>query len=201
MEFGTSIEHGMNFFGRPLAAGDHAYSASTFATKIAAAGIVFPGYVGMEEGESTQPNALSATPYAYLIPCGTDHMLAPLGDTGTVRSWLVNDQALPLPYNLGANDFNSTQFFTANGTLSEQPWVIRKHQAFRAVNDPSLFDGDFPIIYSNARLIGRSAWNTKWKIVIPAYTLLNDEQEGLNNFVASVRDVQLFLRTYSHSGN
>lgn len=201
IEFGTSIEHGMNFFGRPLAAGDHAYSASTFATKIAAAGIIFPGYVGMAAGESTQPNALSATPYAYLIPCGTDHMLAPLGDTGTVRSWLVNDQALPLPYNLGTNDFNSTQFFTANGTLSEQPWVIRKHQAFRAVSDPSLFDGDFPIIYSNARLIGRSAWNTKWKIVIPAYTLLNDEQKGLNNFVASVQDVQLFLRTYSHSGN
>ena len=201
IEFGTSIEHGMNFFGRPLAAGDHAYSASTFATKIAAAGVVFPGYVGMAAGESVTPDALSATPYAYLIPCGTDHMLAPLGDTNTIRSWLVNDQALPLPYNLGANDFNSTRFFTANGTLSEQPWVIRKHQAFRAVSDPTLFDGDFPIIYSNARLIGRSAWNTKWKIVIPAYTLLNDEQKGLNNFAASVQDVQLFLRTYSHSGN
>jgi hypothetical protein len=44
-------------------------------------------------------------------------------------------------------------------------------------------------------------WNGQWKIVIPAYTLLNDEQEGLNRFVASVKDIQLFLRTYSNSGN
>ena len=201
IEFSTSIEHGRNFFGLSLAAGDHTYSASSFATKIAATGLIFPGYVGMAAGESVAANALSATPYAYLIPCGTDHMLAPLGDTNAMRSWLVNDQALPLPYNLGASDFNSTQFFTANGTLSEQPWVIRKHQAFRAVSDPTLFDSDFPIIFSNSRLIGRSAWNTKWKIVIPAYTLLNDEQKGMNNFAASVGDIQLFLRTYSHSGN
>jgi hypothetical protein len=39
-------------------------------------------------------------------------MLAPpLGDTNTVRTWTVQDQALPLPYNLGNTAFNSTQFF------------------------------------------------------------------------------------------
>jgi hypothetical protein len=37
--------------------------------------------------------------------------------------------------------------------------------------------------------------------VIPAYTLLSDEQDGLNRFIASVSDIQLFLRTYSNSGN
>ena len=129
-------------------------------------------------------------------------MLAPpLGDTNTLRSWTVHDQALPLPYNLGASDFNSTQFFTANGTLSEQPWILRKHQAFRPVDDPVFFFGLVPTEFTNTRLIGRSVWNSKWKIVIPAYTLLNDEQEGLNRFVASVKDIKLFLRTYSHSGN
>jgi hypothetical protein len=55
--------------------------------------------------------------------------------------------------------------------------------------------------YTNTRLIGRSAWNSQWKLVIPAYTLLNNEQDGLNRFAASVKDVQLFLRTYSTSGN
>ncbi|MFT4640025.1 MAG: hypothetical protein ACI8T1_003350, partial [Verrucomicrobiales bacterium] len=50
-------------------------------------------------------------------------------------------------------------------------------------------------------LIGRSVWNSQWKIVIPAYTLLNDEEEGLDRFVRSVKDIQIFLRTYSHSGN
>jgi hypothetical protein len=31
--------------------------------------------------------------------------------------------------------------------------------------------------------------------VIPAYSLLSDEQEGLNRFAASVKDIKLFLRT------
>jgi hypothetical protein len=31
--------------------------------------------------------------------------------------------------------------------------------------------------------------------------MLEDEQEALNRFVASVKDIQLFLRTYSNAGN
>jgi hypothetical protein len=200
--FSTGIQDSQNFFKLPLAAGDHTYSPSSFSTKIAAAGLALEGYVGTLRGESTEQDALSATPFVYLIPCGTDFMRDPMGDTGAIRSWQVVDQALPMPYNLGASSFNSIQFFSANGSLSEQPWVIRKHQAFRAVADPSLFEaGDLPIVYSNARLIGRSVWNSQWKIVIPANTLLADEQKGLTNFVKSVKDIHLFLRTYSNSGN
>jgi hypothetical protein len=200
--FSTTVEDGKNFFGLDLAAGDHAYSQSNFAIKIAAVGVALPGYVGMSYGESTQPNALSATPYAYLIPCGTDHMRTPLGESDEIRSWQVVDQALPLPYNLGASDFNTTQFFGPNDTFSEKPWVTRKHQAFRMVADPAIYeDGSLPTVFTNARLIGRSVWNSQWKIVIPANTLLNDEQQGMNNFAASVKDIQLFLRTYSNSGN
>jgi hypothetical protein len=69
------------------------------------------------------------------------------------------------------------------------------------VSDPSLFYSSIPTEFTNTRLIGRSVWNSRWKIVIPAYTLLSDEQEGLNRFAASVKDIQLFLRTYSNSGN
>ena len=200
--FSTTVEDGKNFFGLDLAAGDHAYSQSNFATKIAAVGVALPGYVGMSYGESTQPNALSATPYAYLIPCGTDYMRTPLGDTGDIRSWQVVDQALPLPYNLGASAFNTTQFFGPYDTFAERPWVIRKHQSFRMVADPAIYeDGSLPTVFTNARLIGRSVWNSQWKIVIPAITLLNNEQQGMNNFAASVKDIQLFLRTYSNSGN
>ena len=200
--FSTTVEDGKNFFGLDLAAGDHAYSQSNFATKIAAVGVALPGYVGMVDGESTKPGALSATPYAYLIPCGNDFMRTPLGDTGEIRSWQVVDQALPLPYNLGASDFNTTQFFGPNDTFAERPWVIRKHQAFRMGADPAIYeDGSLPTVFTNARLIGRSVWNSQWKIVIPANTLLKDEQMGLNNFAASVKDIKLFLRTYSNSGN
>ena len=208
--FTSTIQHGRNYFNLPLAAYDHAFTPSYFAAKIAAVGLGLPGYVGMQDGppasgaSGTQlNNALSATPYVYLIPCGNDYMLAPpLGDSNTVRSWDVQDQALPLPYNLGANDFNSIQFFSASGTLSERPWITRKHPAFRPVTDPSLFlGGSIPLPYTNSRLIGRSVWNGQWKLVIPAYTLLDDEREGLNRFVASVNDIKLFLRTYSNSGN
>ena len=212
ISFGSTINQSANFFGLPGAAGDHGYSPSSYATKISSAGIVLDGYVGMDPYAIGTPgagapaslaaNALRATPYLYLIPCGSDRLLAPpLGDTNTVRSWTVHDQALPLPYNLGASAFNSTNFFDANGTLSEQPWILRKHQAFRPVSDPAFFYSHIPAEYTNTRLIGRSVWNTQWKIVIPAYTLLNDEQEGLNRFVGSVKDIKLFLRTSSNSGN
>ena len=212
ISFGSTIQPGKNFFGLPLAAGDHAYTPSSYATKIMSSGIVLKGYEGMDpyafgtpgagSPASGDPNALSATPYVYLIPCGSDYMLAPpLGDTNTLRSWTVHDQALPLPYNLGASAFNTTNFFDANGTLSEQPWILRKHQAFRPVSDPAFFYSPIPTEFTNTRLIGRSVWNTQWKIVIPAFTMLENEQEGLNRFVASVKDIKLFLRTYSNSGN
>jgi hypothetical protein len=212
ISFGSTIQHGKNFFGLPLAAGDHAYTPSSYATKIMSSGVVLKGYEGMDPYAFGTPgagspasggaNALSANPYVYLIPCGSDYMLAPpLGDTNTLRSWTVHDQALPLPYNLGASAFNTTNFFDANGTLSEQPWILRKHQAFRPVSDPAFFYSSIPTEFTNTRLVGRSVWNGRWKIVIPAYTLLENEQDALNRFVASVKDIQLFLRTYSNSGN
>lgn len=210
--FSSTIEHGKNFFGLPTAGGDHTFSASNFATKIYSVGVLFDGYVGMDpfaelhpgagHANTNDPNVLSATPYLYLIPVGVDKMLAPpLGDTGVQRSWMVKDQALPLPYNLGATAFSSNQFFSADGTLSEQPWIVRKHQAFRAVDDAAFFYGLQPAEFGSSRLVGRSVWNTQWKLVIPAYGLLNDEQTGLTRFAATVDDIKLFLRTYSNAGN
>lgn len=210
--FSTTIQHGYNWFGLPLAGGDHNFSPSSFATKIHSIGAVLEGYVGMDqfatgnEGagnpDNQDTNSLSATPYLYLIPTGTDYMRAPaLGDTGVIRSWNVADQALPLPYNLGGTAFNDTALFNANGTLSEQPWILRKHQAFRPVDDPAYFYSFIPAEFTSSRLVGRSVWNSQWKLVIPAYSLLNDEEEGIERFVRSVDDIKIFLRTYSNSGN
>ncbi len=210
--FSTTIQHGLNFFGHPLAAGDHAFTATNFSTKIQSLGIALPGYVGMDEyaaGDPTagtpalsDPDALAATPYLYVIPTGTDYMYAPpLGNELFERSWLVEDQAVPLPFNIGASAFNNTQIFNANGTLTERPWVLRQHQSFRPVADPSILLGGLPTEFTSHRLVGRSVWNSGWKIVIPAYTLLNDEQEGLSRFARTVRDVRLFIRSYSYSGN
>ena len=210
--FSTTIQHGLNFFGHPLAAGDHNFTPTNFSTKIQTLGIALPGYVGMDvytTGDPyaggpalNNPDALAATPYLYIIPTGTDYFLAPpLGGQNIQRAWLVEDQAVPLPFNLGASAFNTSQFLDANDTLSAKPWVIRQHQAFRPVSDPQMLLGDLPTEFTTRRLVGRSVWNSGWKIVIPAYTMLNNEQEALNRFARTVRDIRLFIRTYSYSGN
>ena len=205
--FSTVIERGLNFFGWPLKPGDHNFSQTAFATKILSAGVVFKGYVGMDSFTGTEPqsgddNALSATPEIYLIPAGLDSMLTPpLGGIDKTRSWVVKDQALPLPINIGASRYSSKQLFTPEGTLNEQLWIPRKHQSFRPVDNVSFFYGTMPAEYTNSRLVGRSVWNSQWKIVIPAESLLFDKQEGLSRFIQSVSDIKLFLRTYSNSGN
>lgn len=220
LEFSTTIEDGYNFFGKPLAAGDHSFSPTSFATKIRSSGVAFKGYQGMDDPTSlggtlggigaqspsapnlgfATPNALSATPYIYLIPTGTDMMRSPpLGDTASVRAWSVQDQAVPLPFNVADSDYSTQPAWVSAASLSEPPFMLRKHQAFRAVPEGTVFSSSPG--FTNSRLIGRSVWNTRWKIVIPGSTLLNDPIEGLQIFKDTVKDIELHLETYSYSGN
>ena len=82
-------------------------------------------------------------------------------------------------------------------------------QAFRPVSSSTVFSFELygeggaliPSQFTNSRLIGRSVWNSQWKLVIPGYTLLGDAEEGLDRFVRTVRDVRLHFVTYSYSGN
>ena len=55
--------------------------------------------------------------------------------------------------------------------------------------------------FTNRRLIGRSVWNTQWKLVIPGDTLLADPKEGLSRLIQTVTDIKLYFTTYSYSGN
>jgi hypothetical protein len=210
--FSTVVQDGYNFFGQPLAAGDSTFSSSSFATKIHSVGIVFDGYVGMNAyatgspsaagPASNAPNALSATPYVYLIPTGMDVMRTPpLGDTSITREFAVQDYALPLPFNIGNSQFSNVSFWTGNDTLTEDFLTPRKHQAFRAVDHPFYFFMPLTADFTSRRLVGRSVWNTGWKLVIPANTLLNNTSDGLSRFLKSVRDIKLYVRSYSYSGN
>ena len=54
-------------------------------------------------------------------------------------------------------------------------------------------------IYSYS--IGRSIWNSHWKLIIPGQTLLSNPQQGLDRFVHTVDDIKLHFVTYSYSGN
>jgi Putative Ig domain len=223
LSFSTAIADGLNLFGKPLAAGDHNFSPSSFATKIFAVGVDLDGYVGMDNPSgitgtggfsppdpTLDPNGLAATPYVYLIPVGTDSMRSPpLGDVSTIRTWNVHDVTIPLPFNISASDFSSAPFYTANDSLSEPLFSIRKFQAFRPVSTVAAFNlnlyggngGLAPSEYTNSRLIGRSVWNSQWKLVIPGKTLLNDPNEGLERFIQTVKDVKLHFVTYSYAGN
>jgi hypothetical protein len=229
-QFSTTIADGLNLFGHPLSAGDHAFSASSFATKIFAAGVALEGYVGRDDPAANSgavngaggtsppdpslvfldPDAPAATPYIYLIPVGIDSMRSPpLGDASDVRTWSVQDVAIPLPFNIGGSDFSHVQLWQSADSLTEEPFAIRKHQAFRPVSSASVFSPSIDTStgglqrsqFTNNRLIGRSVWNSKWKIVIPGQTLLSDPNEGLERFLRTVRDVKLHFVTYSYSGN
>lgn len=231
IEFGTTIADGLNLFGKPLAPGDHQVSAAAFATKIFAVGVSLEGYKGMDDpmangtaisdANAASPadpsltfldqDAMSANPYIYLIPVGVDSMRSPpLGDGSTVRTWKVDDVAIPLPFNIGGNAFSTAQLWQSSDSLTEPLFAIRKHQPFRPVSSANVF-GTLVVYwtggelersqYNNTRLLGRSVWNSKWKLVIPGRTLLNDPNDGLDRFVRSVKDVKLFFNTYSYSGN
>ena len=224
-EFSTRIEKGYNLFGHILNPGDNTFSTSSFANKIFGAGVALEGYEGMSDflsntqvvgglgGSSPaggfnwlNPDALSATPYIYLIPVGQDIMRTPpLGDQTGLRQWSVEETILPIPFNIGDNPFNFARIFdqglsVANGNAD---FPIRKHQAFRAVSTSDVFVQMNHVMdnYTNNRLVGRSVWNTHWKLVIPGDTLLNNPKEGIERFIRTVDDIKLHFKTYSYSGN
>ncbi len=217
--FSTSINAGQNMFGQSLAAGDSAFHRSSFATKINSIGVALEGYKGMNvpgQNNTSDPNlsyldpqALSANPYVYLIPVGVDTMRSPpLGDTSDLRTWSVDDVAIPLPFNIGGSGFSGKNFYQSADSLTEPLFTIRKHQAFRPVDSVSQFSGN-PYFgtslqfsqFTNRRLVGRSVWNSQWKLVIPADSLLADPKEGLTRLIQTVSDIKLYFITYSYSGN
>ncbi len=226
LTFSTSITEGRNLFGHPLLPGDHRFSPSSFATKIFGVGVALEGYQGMDDPSANgavggsspsdpglaflDPDALAATPYIYLVPVGVDIMRSPpLGDASRIRSWHVNDLAIPMPFNIGGSDFSEAAHWQSEDSLTEPLFAIRKHQAFRPVSDAGVFStelyGDGGTLarsqYTNNRLVGRSVWNTSWKLVIPGRNLLADPDDGLERFIRTVKDIKLNFVTYSYSGN
>jgi hypothetical protein len=206
--FETSIDFAKNFFGKDLAAGDHALDSSYYATKISSAGVKLAGY---------PQNALGSTPVVYLVPAGMDKMRVPGGgENGTVLYWNVADQVIPVPYAIGSTELDDPDWqplytgYTGGVDLMAK---IRRIPSFRAIIDGS--DSAEP---ASTRLVGRSAWNTRWVLIIPAGSLLGgnleDRQKALSIFingqdtdrdgvtdVPGVDDILLGLKTYATSGN
>jgi len=200
--FSTRVEFGMNFFGWPLGGGDSAYDSTNFATKVRSVGIWFANYDNLGGG-------MSNTPRVYLIPVGEDVMRSPTGEGTATREWTVLDQKLPVPFPIGSGDLANPDWIPQIDTLQEIFAEIRRYSSFRAYHDSGQFDPGETI--SDSRLIGRSVWNTRWLLIIPAGTLHSDREEGLARFIygpellgvrtgEGVSDILIFFQTYAYSG-
>lgn len=191
IRFSTTITYGLNFFGWPLSGGDSAYDPTLFSTKVRSAGTWFAGY---------DKSGLSATPRVFLIPVGADVLRSPSGNSLDIRQWRVLDQALPVPFPLGAPTIANASYIPVNDSLSGALQDIRRFSSFPAyVDQGSTIDPSQ--VTTDGRLVGRSVWNTEWMLIIPGGTLLADPNEGLNAFINSVSDIKIFFHTYSYSGN
>ena len=162
-------------------------------------------------------DALGVTPTVYLVPAGMDAMRVPGGgENGTLLYWNVADQVIPVPYAIGSTELDDPDWqplYTGDTGGIDLMAKIRRIPSFRAI-----VEGGDDAEPKSTRLIGRSAWNTRWVMIIPAGSLLGgnaeDREKALRIFingldtdrdgiadVAGVSDIELGLKTYATSGN
>jgi hypothetical protein len=201
--FATTVTFGHNFFGWPAGGGDNDYDSTHFATKVRSVGVWFSNYNNLGAG-------MINTPRVYLVPVGSDVMRTPTGNLGRTREWNIVDQVLPVPFPIANSDLTNPDWIPIHDSLSAEFAQIRRFPRFRAYHDSGNFDPAQTI--SDSRLIGRSVWNTRWLLIIPAGTLHADRQEGLQRFINGalvggqrngngVSDIKIFFQTYAYSGS
>jgi hypothetical protein len=194
ISFGTSIRANQNFFGWPLAGGDNTYDPTVYATKIDTAGIWYANYDVVN---------LSATPRVYLVPAGQDIMIVPNDPDLAVRVWNVLDQVIPVPYPSISSYLSDPTWRPLTDSVDGPFGQTKRFSSFLTFgfDHAQLTSDDIASLSYNARLVGRSAWNTRWLLIIPGATLNADPKAGLDNFINSVTDINLILSTYGFSGN
>ncbi|MBF0452116.1 MAG: LamG domain-containing protein [Candidatus Magnetomorum sp.] len=190
IDFQTTISFGKNFFCWPLGGGDHAYDPSNYVTKVRSVGLWFDGY---------DNSSLSETPRAYLIPVGMDIMMVPNSDELDTREWTIIDQKLPVPLPVRDSDLNNPDWIPGLDSLNGSMIQIRRYSSFRAYHDSGYFDVNQ--VNYDSRLVGRSVWNSRWMLIIPAGTFHYDQDFALETFIDTIKDIKLFFQTYAISGN
>ena len=216
--FETTIDFAKNLFGNDLAGGDHAYDSTWYSTRIAAAGVWFDGYNAKTAAAASSAKVqLAETPVVYLVPVGYDCLRAPGLADGTYWRYSVVDQVIAAPYDIGSYELDNELWMPS---MNDADWEggdatvkIRKHPSFRAYFNAA---GGAPTDdrLDATRLIGRSVWNTRWLLVIPAGSMNADREKALSVFIngqdtnrdnkldlSPVTDIKIGFRTYSQSGN
>jgi hypothetical protein len=194
--FSTTVNFGQNFFGWPAGGGDNDYDSTHFATKIRSVGVWFANYNGLGGG-------MINTPRVYLVPVGNDILRSPTAALGQIREWTILDQLMPVPFPLSGDALSDPNWLPMNntfGTFGE----TRKFPRFRAYHDSGTFEASETI--NDSRLVGRSVWNSRWLLIIPAGSLHSDRNEGLERFINGalvngtrdgngVSDIKVFFQT------
>ena len=145
--------------------------------------------VGLDQlagGAGVEPNI-------YLGPVGLDYMRSPAGTARVLLSWTVVDQVMPLPYTVGSDELDAQDWISTFSGLdgtSDATATIRRHSTLRAGAD-----------FKSTRLVGRSAWNDRWLIIIPASAIDADYDKAMKLIESGVKDVKLGIRAYARQGN
>ncbi|ETR71950.1 MAG: hypothetical protein OMM_02090 [Candidatus Magnetoglobus multicellularis str. Araruama] len=162
--------------------------------------------------ENYNNSALAETPRVYLVPAGLDVMYVPDSFDLDTREWDIIDQVIPIPLPLGQSDILQSNWIPMISTINEDPTKIRRYASFRAYHDNGYFNEN-EMSY-DSRLVGRSVWNTRWILIIPGATFLNDPDDGLDTLIYGelvpgsdltrdengISDIKLFFQTYANSG-
>ena len=192
--FSTEISAGRNFFGWPLGGADSSYDPSVYATRISAVSVAFAGYDSAN---------LPQTPRVYLVPVGQDVMSIPNSADLQLRMWNVVEQTIPVPYPNITASLNNPTWKPLTDSLDGSFGDKKQFSSFRAYgfDHTALTAADLATVGYDSRLVGRSAWNTKWLLIIPGATLNASPTNGLSLFINSVKDIKLNVQTHGYSGN
>lgn len=191
LRFGTTIHLDKNLFGWDKGSVDSTYSPSYSATKFYRVGLEFEDY----------PAGLVNTPYGYLVPVGTDILRSPT-DITKLRSYQVFDQSIPVPTDLTTGDTSYQQ----EGWIPNNDGVLTRWDKRRRHSELPINISSGSGISTSGRLVGRSAWNTEWILIIPGNSLWVDGQTGLDTLIAGdatdplnegITDIRLIFDTYS----
>ncbi len=192
IRFSSEINNGVNFFGRPLVSGDHAYSTANFATKIRGFGVWLENY--KEAG-------LATTPRAYLVPVGNDYMRTSSSAEPITRMWNVQEQRIPTPYVINEANLRSPGFIPTLNGVDGGFADLRRHGDFRMYHDGGEDEAvDESELTLDSRLISRSVWNSEWLLIIPGAGLHVDPDTGLKQLAETISDIKLHFQTYSNQG-
>lgn len=202
--FSTEIAPDKNFFGHALSGLDHAFSPANYATKIRSFTVAFQNYDKDDTGSSPM---LSISPRFYLVPVGLDIQYCSDTAFPTKRTWNVVSQRIPVPFVLSQQQLGDPTYQpTMNGLDGSFADRIRYGDSRAFTTDLGWNETEFfstplqPGWNASSRLYGRSAYNTRWLLIIPGATLSADQDAGLTRFIETVTDIKLYLETYSVQG-